>query len=427
MGHLLWTLGNMDVESGSKRGSEKQSRKKQDKSDSDVEAGGHPMQPVSYRDDGRTSLRDAPSLKRQAPALVSHYEMPRVYLRTVFMKVGQIETIKELYEADLFIQARWREPELDYSVRKSTSSEVDWDNYWNPELVVQNLIKESKRKVWKSVEYSPAGEAFVLEKRRISGEFSETMELQSFPFDTQSLSVTITSEDKDLEFLEDNTLPSRINHANFVDKQEWSVWDIVEFAQGGPGGEVGDLEPEQPTVSFRIYTSRMSGFSVWNILAVMGIILSLALCPFTVDRWNPGSRLQLSFTLVLTTVAFKFVANQSLPRISYLTILDKYILTSMLLMHLCTAYHASIGLVDEVSDVGDLIDMVCFIVVGSIFLIFQIIFYIAVKTRISNERKGLKLLGRQYQGKVGRLAQQASSGGQERKGRGSRRGISPYN
>jgi hypothetical protein len=43
------------------------------------------------------------------------------------------------------------------------------------------------------------------------------------------------------------------------------------------------------------------------------------LATFAVDRALPQNRLQLSFTLVLTGVAFKFVANQSIPKISYLT------------------------------------------------------------------------------------------------------------
>lgn len=51
------------------------------------------------------------------------------------------------------------------------------------------------------------------------------------------------------------------------------------------------------------------------------LICSLSLCTFAVDRKLPQNRLQLSFTLVLTGVAFKFVVGQSLPKIPYLTVL----------------------------------------------------------------------------------------------------------
>lgn len=54
------------------------------------------------------------------------------------------------------------------------------------------------------------------------------------------------------------------------------------------------------------------------------LISSLSFCTFSVDKGKPQNRLQLSFTLVLTGVAFKFVANQAIPKISYLTQLVSY-------------------------------------------------------------------------------------------------------
>jgi len=36
-----------------------------------------------------------------------------VYIQVVFIKVGEIDTVKETFSADVFIQARWREPSLD--------------------------------------------------------------------------------------------------------------------------------------------------------------------------------------------------------------------------------------------------------------------------------------------------------------------------
>ena len=52
----------------------------------------------------------------------------KVFIKVVILKVGEIETIKEYFEADVFIQARWREPVLDncevsfIALSKATSS-----------------------------------------------------------------------------------------------------------------------------------------------------------------------------------------------------------------------------------------------------------------------------------------------------------------
>ena len=48
-------------------------------------------------------------------------------------------------------------------------------------------------------------------------------------------------------------------------------------------------------------------------------ICSLACLTFTIEQHLPQYRLQSTFILLLTTVTFKFVVNNSLPRINYLT------------------------------------------------------------------------------------------------------------
>lgn len=55
------------------------------------------------------------------------------------------------------------------------------------------------------------------------------------------------------------------------------------------------------------------------ILSFQMFICSLSFGTFTVNMELPQNRLQLSFILLLTTITFKFIVNQSLPRISYLT------------------------------------------------------------------------------------------------------------
>ena len=51
------------------------------------------------------------------------------------------------------------------------------------------------------------------------------------------------------------------------------------------------------------------------------LISCLSFATFAVGPDKPQNRLVLTLTLILTVVTFKFVINQSLPRISYLTYL----------------------------------------------------------------------------------------------------------
>ena len=74
------------------------------------------------------------------------------------------------------------------------------------------------------------------------------------------------------------------------------------------------------SLTLRSILSRSSSFKFAPSI-LQFLITSLAFATFSVQRDLPQNRLQLSFTLVLTSVAFKFVVNQSLPKISYLTYL----------------------------------------------------------------------------------------------------------
>ena len=47
-----------------------------------------------------------------------------VELRLVFLKIGEIDTLKEQFQAEAFIQARWSEPSLKGTVSHSEENDI---------------------------------------------------------------------------------------------------------------------------------------------------------------------------------------------------------------------------------------------------------------------------------------------------------------
>ena len=62
----------------------------------------------------------------------------------------------------------------------------------------------------------------------------------------------------------------------------------------------------------------------FHILFPQFLIDILSFCSYSVDISSPSDRLSVTLTLLLTAVAFKFVVSQSLPTISYLTLLVRW-------------------------------------------------------------------------------------------------------
>ncbi|VDO93907.1 unnamed protein product [Schistosoma mattheei] len=72
--------------------------------------------------------------------------MARVELVLIFVKVGQVDTVNERYQADIFLQARWREPLLDAMWNKtSLKSKSNWQT--NPSIENPFTDLTSKRQL----------------------------------------------------------------------------------------------------------------------------------------------------------------------------------------------------------------------------------------------------------------------------------------
>lgn len=266
-----------------------------------------------------------------------------VTIRVLFLKIASIDTLHDRFSADVVIHTRWREPAFD-AAKKSTE-DVDWSQYWDPKLSVDNVIGEAKANVSNHLSYDKNGRAIVLQSIKIGGMFYEAMDLNQFPFDSQDLTVSIVSdlETNEVEFVEDLQERSGINVGAFKAGQEWTLKKNLNTWKKTNIKVINKQTHKYPVFCIAAKGSRKPQFFLWNIVLIMFSICSMAFGTFSVGLNVPQSRLQLSYFLILTTVTFKFVVNKSLPKISYLTYMDKYILGSMLILIGVCVWHAVVG------------------------------------------------------------------------------------
>nr|CAH8862627.1 unnamed protein product [Trichobilharzia regenti] len=275
----------------------------------------------------------------------------RVELVLIFVKVGQVDTVNERYQADIFLQARWREPLLDAIWNKSShKSKGGWqsnqtvenpmteltpkrhlntlklqdDEFWNPRLLIDNAQGEPIEIISHEVEFvEPDFEAYLVEKRRIKGVFHETLELRHFPFDCQDLSVTITCDRTidEVELVASPTEVSQVDVRCAEDSQEWKIFHHVDIKsmEIQTGYSPGTSKRRHPGLVFTSRSARRSGYFMVNMVLISCVLCLLSFAAFSVPANE--NRLQLSLLLLLTTVTFKFAASQNLPKISYLTYL----------------------------------------------------------------------------------------------------------
>ncbi|TGZ71319.1 hypothetical protein CRM22_002711 [Opisthorchis felineus] len=302
---------------------------------------------VRTRGQRHDQLRRAAGHRRSEDSGQNRTDKVAVEVRVVFLKIGEIDTLKELYYADAFIQAKWREPKLDGRVTEELTI-TELEQYWNPLLFIDNILSETKETQWLVAQENDAGEVFLVERRRIKGVFLETLELNDFPLDVQDLTITVTTErpDTEVDIIPDQNEMSAINIQTFVDQQEWKLHEHVEITKRIIKQEYSSSMKSHPCLSVTCRAARRPGYFYWNVFLIMFMISGLSFATFAVSPDKAELRLRLSFTLILTSVTFKYVITQSLPKISYLTYMDKYVLMSLAILCIISIWHAVVTLLD---------------------------------------------------------------------------------
>ncbi|CAH1788931.1 unnamed protein product [Owenia fusiformis] len=320
----------------------------------------------------------------------------KVQICVVFMKIGEIDTLREQFSADVLIKAKWREPALDKG-KIDEANIPNLDDYWNPKLFIENTLGEPRETVFHMVVHNTKGEAMVHEKRRAKGLFIENLELNDFPFDVQDLTITVASEKplSEVELIEDTDDVHRVHKQSFADEQEWMLYKHIECETIEIAHEHADPNLRRSALAVKCRAARRSVYFLWNIFLVTFLICCLCLATFSVDRTLPQNRLQLSFTLVLTNIAFKFVVNQCLPKISYLTYLDKYIIASMLVLTTVCMWHAFISVLKNHPS-ADQIDMVAVITFASAYFIFTFAYGLRLYVYACKRRREMTIKEKAY-------------------------------
>ncbi|CAF2842061.1 unnamed protein product [Rotaria sp. Silwood2] len=300
-----------------------------------------------------------------------------VRIRLIFIHIGEIDTLNEKYQADIYYEARWFEimsvKSLDLDIQQRSQlldenisirlNDLNPKNYWTPQLFIENEIGQiGKQDTWFTIKkfvtgnFEPLSPSAIrleiCEHRRIRGVFWEKLELNHFPADVQDLTVSISTihHVENCLLVPDEQLRSSINREAFFDQQEWKLYEHVATESRQTKEEYsfendnsGIEQKKHPVLAFTCRAARRPGYYYWNGFCLIFLITVCSFCIFSIPPDLPQSRLQITCTLLLTSVTFRWVVNRSLPTISYLTTLDKYAIISIIMLVLLCVWHSVIA------------------------------------------------------------------------------------
>lgn len=134
-------------------------------------------------------------------------------------------------------------------------------------------------------------------------------------------------EAEELDFVQDPEIQSGI-----ATQLSLADWAITATETGTKTYEPIPGEPAQPGFHMTFHTQRHTGYYLSKVIVPLLLIVIMSWIVFWIDPSEAGTQVSVAITTMLTLIAYRFAVGSDLPKVSYLTRLDDFILFSTFLV-----------------------------------------------------------------------------------------------
>ena len=256
-------------------------------------------------------------------------EPTEVEMSIYVIDVDEVDSAEQSFAASVYLEAHWKSPYLKHDGPGPIYRRVT--EVWTPRLVTVN-----QQAAWSAfpeyVEIQPDGE--VIYRQKVWARFSQPLDLRDFPLDRQQLEVHVAAAgllEKEVKFVpyaregEESGTAKRFSLPDF----DVLSWDAA------PAPYPPDDEYGVAGFRMRIEVQRQIMYFVIKVILPLCLIVMISWAPRWIDPEQTGTNIGVSTTAFLTLVAYLFATNVLLPRVSYVTRLDRFILLSTIMVFVC--------------------------------------------------------------------------------------------
>jgi hypothetical protein len=246
------------------------------------------------------------------------------------LDLSRVDDVLQEFVIDFRLEVRW------YDSRVVTVEEaperagelLSLEEVWHPSLTLVN-----QRRIWARLPEQVViqSDGSLAYGQRYYGSFAAPLDLRDFPLDEQIVRIVSGSKRygvDELEFLPFERLMGSLGKSTLPN------WEVGEGRFESTAIGIPSFGKQFSAAIYEIPLKRGSGYFVWKVVLPLCLIVAMSWAVFWIDPRELGSQLGLSASAVLTLVAFQWSLGQFLPRVSYMTTLDHFLIVSMIFVFL---------------------------------------------------------------------------------------------
>jgi hypothetical protein len=247
--------------------------------------------------------------------------------------VDEVDDVNQRFSVDMFISARWKDHRLALPPpeRKGQKRFMSLDDIWVPRILFIN-DRGLTAKLREGAEVDDKGN--VRFQNRLSGELAANLEFEEFPFDVQRLPINIVSyayTADDLQFSPSSVI---ISQAEKFSIEGWTMKLLEPDAGSFTVPMSGEVIPR---LTYIIEARRDSDYYVLTMLIPMSLIIFMAWTVFWLQPDIVPPRIAISTASIFSLIALGVSIRLGLPKVSYLTRADFFVLGCTLMVFIALA------------------------------------------------------------------------------------------
>lgn len=242
--------------------------------------------------------------------------------------ISDINETSNTFSVELDVVGGWKDERLAFDGEQPRTylgqhAVAFRESIWIPQIVAVNVLGEMSLR---SMTFRVTPDGSVVLRGRIAGVLRAPLDYHDFPFDSQVLPVVLQSFAWDASEVRIVPDPEFDGFDPAFRMSEWEIRDVrasvVKHSREADGVEFSRMR-------FEIEVKRHSGYYLWKVLLPLIIVVLISWIVFYMPNEALGRRAAVSSTGVLTVIAYQFVVSSSLPRVPYLTQMDRMTLLSV--------------------------------------------------------------------------------------------------
>ncbi|KAJ3064262.1 hypothetical protein HDU98_012300 [Podochytrium sp. JEL0797] len=244
-------------------------------------------------------------------------------------KFQDLDPLTGSFTMDLYLRLQWVDPRLvfDTSILEGESLHITPELVWKPDVYFYNEAQPMKALDY-SLKLKAGGVLFW--SRHFLMNLGADLDLRQFPYDSQDLPLQLVPYSYDnttmlLEFMATGAVyPDPVTDPDSPLKADlWTVNGITNATESFTE-IVGQTDYSRLTVTISV--SRIPNYYVYRYIVPLVFLALASSAQYWIDPAAVSTRVGVGITLLLAIVSFMFLLSGDLPKVSYATKMDHFVL-----------------------------------------------------------------------------------------------------